>query len=244
MCQGFFNIPIKEHFKHFTAFRCFKGLFEFSVLGMGLRTASQTQQRLIDSILRTAEDYAAPYVDDVIIYSDSWKLHLNHINDVLRRIYDARLTMEASKCQWALKRLKCLGYILEDGKIKPDDAKIEAMRNAPTPTTKKQLRSWLGLIGHYRSLIRGHSSLTFSLTEMLKKSAPDKLQWTSVHQESFDKLKTALMSEPVLVPPDPSKTYLVQTDASTVSLGAILCQIGDDGKEHVIEYASRKLLPR
>jgi Reverse transcriptase (RNA-dependent DNA polymerase) len=130
MCQGFFNIPIKEHFKRFTAFRCFKGLFEFSVLGMGLRTASQTQQRLIDSILRTAEDYAAPYVDDVIIYSDSWKLHLNHINDVLRRIYDARLTMKASKCQWALKRLKCLGYILEDGKIKPDDTATQ--RCAPT----------------------------------------------------------------------------------------------------------------
>jgi hypothetical protein len=52
------------------------------------------------------------------------------------------------------------------------------------------------------------------------------------------------MTEPVLVPPDPSKPYVVHTDASIVSLGAILCQIGDDGKEHVIEYASRKLLPR
>jgi hypothetical protein len=120
------------------------------------------------------------------VLRDTWNSHLNHINDVLRRIYAVGLTIKASKCQWALERLICLGYIIEDGKIKPDDAKIEAIKNAPTPTTKKQLRSWLGLIGYYRSLIRGHSSHTFSITEMLKKSAPDKLQWTLAHQQSFE----------------------------------------------------------
>jgi hypothetical protein len=244
MCQGFYNIPIAEHCKSLTAFRCFKGLFEYSVLGMGLKTASQTQQRLLDRILLTAEDYAAAYVDDVIIFSDSWDLHVKHIKDVLQRICEAGLTIKASKCQWALERLKCLGYIIEDGKIKPDDAKIEAITSVPTPTTKKQLRSWLGLIGYYRSLIRGHSSLTFNLTELLKKSAPEKLKWGIEHQANFEKLKNALLSQPVLVPPDTSKQYIVQTDASITSLGAILCQIGDDGNEHVIEYASRKLLPR
>lgn len=244
MCQGFFNIPIAEHCKHFTAFRCFKGLFEYNVLGMGLKTASQTQQRLLDGILHTAEDHASPYVDDVIIYSDSWDLHINHIHDVLQRIHEAGLTIKASKCQWALERLHCLGYIIEDKKIKPDDAKIEAIKNAPTPATKKQLRCWLGLIGYYRSLIRGHSALSFSLTELLKKSSPEKLQWGPKHQDSFEKLRSALLSEPVLVPPNPSKPYIVQTDASTTALGAILCQLDDDGKEHVVEYASRKLLPR
>jgi hypothetical protein len=130
MCQGFYNITNAEHCKSLTAFRCFKGLFEYSVLGMGLKTASQTQQRLLDRILLTAEDYAAPYVDDVITFSDSWDLHVKHIKDVLQRICEAGLTIKASKCQWALERLKCLGYIIEDGKIKPDDAQKSRLLRA------------------------------------------------------------------------------------------------------------------
>jgi len=106
------------------------------------------------------------------------------------------------------------------------------------------VRCMLGLIGYYRSLIDNMAEHTHCWTELLKKSAPEKVIWTDEHQRALDYLNKMLTSKPVLTPADPQKNYILQADSSIHSLGAVLSQLSDDGQELVVAYASRKLLPR
>ena len=114
---------------------------------MGLFTPSQTQQMLLDRILRTAEGYASPYVDVAILYSDSCRdLHCNHVRNVMKLIYEAGLTITAC-CQWALEPLRCFdSAIIEDGKIKPNDRCKDGSHQKMLLHSNQQgasVRSWL-----------------------------------------------------------------------------------------------------
>jgi len=111
------------------------------------------------------------------------------------------------------------------------------------PTTKKQLRSFMGLVGFYRTFIPNFASIAVPLTEMTRKGAPNELEWTVIQEQAFNTLKHCISSPPILRLPDFSKEILLQTDASNDGLGAVLLQEEDDTK-HPIAFASRKLLDR
>jgi hypothetical protein len=128
------------------------------------------------------------------------------------------------------------------GIICPEEEKVEQIRDAPRPTTKKQVRSFLGLVGFYRRFIPGFSELALPLTNATKKQQPNKVAWSPVMEESFDILKEHISSEPVCVLPDLSKPFVLRTDASDSGLGALLLQ--DQGKGlQIVSCASKKLLP-
>jgi hypothetical protein len=134
--------------------------------------------------------------------------------------------------------------VIEDGVIKPDESKITAIQQISRLATKTQVKQFLGLTGYYADFISHYQDKAYYLTELLKRNKPDKVQWGEQEQRALESLKQALVSKPILVPPHFSRPYILQTDASRVAVSAILCQKQDDGKEHVISYASRKLLPR
>ncbi len=119
---------------------------------------------------------------------------------------------------------------------------MEAVRSAPRPTTKTQVRAFLGLAGYYRCFIPNFSSLAASLTDLTRKGQPEMVQWSSASEEAFQRIKEALTSEPVLRAPDFSCHFLLQTDASDTGLGAVLSQV-QEGEEHPVLYISRKLTP-
>ena len=123
------------------------------------------------------------------------------------------------------------------------DVKVQKIQEAKPPMTKKQLRSFLGLAGYYRKFIRNYASKVKVLTDLTKKGKPDKLEWTSIHNEAFCEIKKELSSESVLKLPDVEKPFILRTDASDTGLGAVLLQ------EHncmlfPVAYISKKLLPR
>ncbi len=117
---------------------------------------------------------------------------------------------------------------------------MEAVRSSPRPSTKSQVRAFLGLAGYYRCFIPNFSSLAAPLTYLTRKGQPEKVCWSPEAEEAFRKVKTALTSEPVLRAPDFSCPFLLQTDASDTGLGAVLSQI-QEGEEHPVLYISRKL---
>jgi len=115
------------------------------------------------------------------------------------------------------------------------------------PRTKKQLRSFLGLVSFFRMYVHRYATIAYPLTELLANTKPDRLDWTSEQQEAFDTLKRALMTKPVLRPPDNKKPYLIMADSSKLALAGILMQpsgTDDSSANHVVAYASRKLLER
>ena len=119
--------------------------------------------------------------------------------------------------------------------------KVEAVQNFPTPTTKKNVRSFLGLTGYYRKFVQDYDGIARPMIELTKKAAPKEIKWTPECQKAFDTLKVKLSTEPVLATPNFEKPFLLQTDASKTGIGAVLSQLDDDCKEHPIFYLSRKI---
>ncbi len=195
---------------------------------------------MMDILLRPHQAYAAAYLDDVVVHSVSWEDHLERLRRVLSELRRAGLTANPRKCHLALSEAKYLGFQVGRGLIRPQEKKVEAVRSAPRPTTKTQVRAFLGLAGYYRCFIPNFSSLAASLTDLTRKGQPEKVQWSSASEEAFQRIKEALTSEPVLRAPDFSCHFLLQTDASDTGLGAVLSQV-QEGEEHPVLYISRKL---
>ena len=117
---------------------------------------------------------------------------------VPKRLQQANMAAKPSKCYVGYSDLPYLGHEVGDGKRWPDAEKIEKVKQAIPPTTKKELRSFLGLTGFYRSYIRDYSGIAIPLTDMTKKDRPDKLRWNDESRRSFEILKDRICEKPVL----------------------------------------------
>ena len=207
----------------------------------GLSGAPATFQRLMDRITNGIHNFAHAYLDDLVIFSSSWE---ELISTVLTRLREAGLSVKPSKCQFAVKECTYLGHIIGGGKVYPIKDKVEAIRKFPTPESKEQVRSFLGLAGYYRRFIPDFSAVAAPLTDLTRACEPNGIKWGSKCEGAFNKLKEALTSAPVLWSPDFKKSFLLQTDASELGVGGVLSQCDEEGRDHPIAYYSRKLLPR
>jgi transposase InsO family protein len=244
LLKCYWQIPMDESSKDKTAFRTHMGLYQFTVMPFGLSGAPSTCQRLLDKVLRGAQDYACAYLDDVAVVSETWEDHLAHLDDVFKRLRNAGLIANKSKCQFVRPSIKYLGHVISDGHMRPDDDKVSAVKAFPRPTTKTGVRAYLGLTGYYRKFIPDYAKIAVPLSDLTRKDRPDKVIWGEREQKAFDALKDLLTKDPVLQAPNPDLPYVLQTDASQFGVGAVISQTGPDGKEHPVGYASRKLLPR
>ncbi|GBG90715.1 hypothetical protein CBR_g51224 [Chara braunii] len=137
----------------------------------------------------------------------------------------------------SLKELGVIvGYIVTRGGLWPDSRKVVAVREAPVPTSLTQVRAFLGLASYYRRFIKGFAAIARPLTNVLRKD--QRLSWDA-EGEAFATLEDALVMAPILIRPDPSKRFILITDWQPKAISTILAQKGNDGREHVIEYASR-----
>ena len=136
-----------------------------------------------------------------------------------------------------------MGHRVGNQKVEPNQDTVNKILLAERPTTKKQLRSFIGLISYYRKFIPNFAAIAVPLTDLTRKGSPNDLPWEDVHQRSFDSLRRYIANPPIMRLPDLSEPFVLQTDASNQGLGAILLQ-EVEGVKHPIMFASRKLLPR
>lgn len=209
--RGYWQVPVQKESRPRTAFATPFGLYQFKVMPFGLQGAPAVFQRMMDNILVDCEEYAAAYLDDVVIHSNTWADHIHHLNDVLERLGNAGLTIRPKKCQFTMSSCSYLGHVVGNGEVHPEQAKIAAVRDFPIPSTKKQVRAFLGLTGYYRKFMENYAQAALSLTELTKKSAPT--QWTAECERAFSSLKTLLCSNPTLKSPDFEKEFVLQTNA-------------------------------
>ncbi|KAI7808673.1 hypothetical protein IRJ41_011194 [Triplophysa rosa] len=219
LTKGYWQIPLSPLSKEKTAFTTPFGLHQFVTLPFGLFGAPATFQRLMDRILRPHTAYAAAYLDDIIIYSNDWQRHIQHLRAVLGALRAAGLTANPKKCAVGRVEVRYLGFHLGHG---------------------QEVRQFLGLAGYYRRFVPNYSDLTSPLTDLTKKEAPDPVQWSEKCQQAFSQVKAALCGGPLLHSPDFALPFVLQTDASDRGLGAVLAQeVG--GEERPVLYISRKL---
>ena len=236
------QVKLTERSKKYTAFRFLNYSLELNRMPAGLKIASMVFQRLIDRVLRGTHSFASALIDDVIIYSDTFERKIEDVKEVLRRLADAGLTANVSKCRFVLPKLKVLGRVIEDGQIKICDDKVDAIMKLNEPRNKRQVKMILGTFGYHRAHIRDLSTIAQPLVDLLKKDQPDRVLWRPAQQSAFDDLKRQIVAKPCLNPPDHSHGYAMQTDASATAISLVLMQ-RIEGEERVIGYASKRLTP-
>ena len=163
--KGFYQIPVREEDKEKTTFLSPWGKYHFNRMPFGLRNAPATFQRLMNTVLAGQEEYSAAYIDDIVIYSNTWSEHLKHIQEVLR-LYG--LTVKPSKCQWGSKYHIYLWHEVGCGKVSVPAARVEAIKNYKRPKTKKDLQAFLGTTGYYGRFISHYADHSFHLTNAIK----------------------------------------------------------------------------
>ncbi|GBG82867.1 hypothetical protein CBR_g36393 [Chara braunii] len=177
------------------------------------------------------------YMDDILVYSETYHGHAQHIEWTLGALRDAGFKIALEKSEFFLSEISFLGYVVTRGGLRPDSRKVAAVKEAPVPTSLTQVRAFLGLASYYRRFIKGFAAIARPLTNLLRKDQP--LSWDAECQQAFATLKDALATTPILIRPDPSKQFILIMDWQPEAISAILAQKGDDGREHVIEYVSR-----
>ena len=231
LSRGYWQVPVSEDSRTKTAFTTPYGLFQFKVMPFGLQGASATFQRMMDIVLDDVGEYASAYLDDVVIYSKTWEEHLLHLKEILRRLGRGGLTVKPKKCQFGMEQCTYLGHVVGNGEVRPEQSKQQAVKDFPTPKTKKQVRAFLGLTGYYRKFIPGYAETAAVLTDLTRKTAPNQVDWSAACEQAFNALKSALCSEAVLQSPDFDRPFVLQTDASDRGIGAVLSQYDDEGQE-------------
>ena len=241
LTKGYWAIPIAEEDRDKTAFTTSLGQHRWVNLPFGLKTAGGIFNRMMRKLLLPlGRKDVHHFMDDILIASETWEQHIESVRAVLRRLKEANLAAKPSKCFFGYDKLSYLGHEIGNGKKWPEDDKVEKIRTAKPPETKKELRSYLGTTGFYRAYCPNYSEIAAPLTDKTKKQEPERIRWNEECDRAFNTLKEKLTSKPVVVMPDPDLPFILRTDASDRGLGAVLLQDKGQGPQP-IAYASKKL---
>lgn len=188
LAAGYWQVQMKPEDKDKTAFSTPKGQYHFKVLPFGLCNAPSTFQRLMDQVLRGLQGKTClVYLDDIIIYSESFDEHLNHLREVLDRLKHANLKLKPKKCYICRRRVRYLGHVVTKLGVEPDPDNVSKILNFTVPGDIEGVKSFLGLTGYYRKFIKGYADVTQPLSKLTRKDVP--FVWGTGQAEAFDKLK-------------------------------------------------------
>jgi hypothetical protein len=231
--NGFWNIELDESSSKLCTFNTPFGRYRFKRLPFGLKCSSEIFQRKIVQCFEGI-DGVEIYVDDILVWGTSQKDHDERLNLVLERARKYNIKFNVNKCKFSVNEVRYIGHKITDQGIKPDDSKIEVIKNYPVPTNVKELQSFLGIVNYLHKFIPNVAELSKPLRELLKKEVV--FRWDFEQQKAFEQLKYILTAAPVLRFYDPSKALTLTVDASKDGLGAALLQEGAP-----VAYASRSL---
>ena len=237
LLKGFWQVPLTERAKEISAFVTPDGLFQYKVMPFGMKNSPATFQRLINQVISGLTGCDA-YIDDVIVYSETWSEHVEIMCKLFEKLSDAKLTVNLCKCEFGKATVTFLGHVVGQGNVKPVVAKVKAICEFPVPKGKKQLMRFLGMAGYYRKFCPNFSTIAEPLTRLLSKRV--KFTWSPECEIAFQKLKAILESSPVLVAPNFSKLFKLVVDASEVASGSALLQEDEVGVDHPVCYFSKK----
>ena len=241
LVSGFWQIGVREEDKPKTAFICSEGLYEYERMPMGLSNSPATFQRLMQHIIPAdiRMKHALVYLDDIIIHSETFLEHIEHLDDILTRVSAANLKIKPKKVAFAQNSVKYLGHLVTSEGVKPDPSRVEAIAKWELPKSVKDLRSFVQLVNYYRNYIKNFAKIAAPLYNLMKKDTDYVMGEEEI--DAFNQLRNALISDQILKRPDWNLPFILQTDASIKGLGVVLTQRDQDGNERVIGYASRSL---
>ena len=248
LVRGYYQLPLAEESKEFTAFSTAYGHWQFKRLSFGLRNAPAVFQREMQRILQEfPKCRVIVYIDDILILGRNFVEHLQLVDQVLSVLQEHGLKIKISKCSWVQPEVKYLGHLVGRKGMRKLPRYIQKVEEFPRPTTIKELRGFLGLVNFQRKYIPMCSTISKPLSSATggrKSQGNKKINWTDEMESAFVQLKTLIREELLLSYPDYSinaKPLELYVDASGEGAGACLCQEQDDDRV-IIAYDSMTFL--
>ena len=240
--HAYYLVRIADGDEWKTAFRTRYGSFEWRVMPFGLTNAPSAFQRFMNDIFSDMLDvHVIIYLDDILIYSDDPTEHKKHVREVLRRLRLHGLFCKPEKCEFHQDTVNYLGFVLSKDGLTMDPSKVQTIQDWPVPRKVKDIQSFLGFANFYRRFIADYSKIVVPLTRLTRKGVPWIFSDAALH--SFNTLKLAFTTAPILTHWIPDKQLIVETDASDYALGAILSIQLDSGEVHPVAFHSRTFTP-
>lgn len=242
LSKAFLQVPLHPKSRKYTAFSVLgRGLFHFTRMPFGLVNSPATLSRLMDRVLggTELEPHVFVYLDDIIVVSDTFEEHLIRLREVAARLKTANLSINVQKSKFCVTEVPYLGYILSQDGLRPNPERVEAIVNFERPSSLKALRRFLGMCNYYRKFIPGYSEIALPLTNLLK-DKPKTVKWNDLAERAFVQIKELLISAPILVNPDFSRSFSVHCDASDAAIAGVLTQ-AYEGIDKPVAYFSQKL---
>ena len=239
LTKGYYQVPMHPEDIEKTAFICHEGKYEFLRMPFGVRNAPAVFQELMQKLFRGCQSFCSPYMDDLVIYSESWGEHVHHVRRVLTCLREAGLTANPAKCHWGGTRMEFLGHLVGEGTMSIPQHRVQALASYTKPSTKKGLRSFLGAIGFYRRYVEKLANETAILTPLTSKLAPARIVWTEERELAFHTICNMISHSCVLCIPLPEDVFSLVTDASGLGIGAVL-QVWREERWEAAAFFSRQ----
>ncbi|KAG9442226.1 hypothetical protein H6P81_018080 [Aristolochia fimbriata] len=239
--SGYNQIRMDPKDEEKTAFRTPKGIFCYKVMSFGLKNARATyqrdMQRIFDDILHK---FMECYVDDLVVKTKSRDDHLKDLRATFERLRWYQLKMNPLKCVFGVSSGKFLGFVVRHRGIEIDQTKIDVIQRMPEPKTLSELKSLQGHLAYIRRFISNLAERCQLFSRLMKKDTP--FEWDESCPRAFENIKDYLMKPPVFMAPVLGKPLLLYIAAQKKSLGALLAQTDDQGKERPLYYLIRTMV--
>ena len=237
MNSGFWQVPMDEESKQYTA-------LTLGSMPFGLCNALPTFQKLMQNCLGKLNlTYCLIYLDDAIVFSDMPEEYLRRMCVVFDHLCEHGLKLKLSKCEVFKSEINYLAHHVSQKGVLPSKKNLESIAQCPPPYAYTKVKSFVGLVGHYRCFIKGFAKIAAPLYDLTSGDNKDKksehVDLSPKARKAFDRLKAACLQVPILAFPDFNKPFLLEMDASGRGLGAVLSQKQADGQYIPIAYASR-----
>ena len=252
LTSGYYQAPISEESRKYTAFKTQKGLYRWKRLPMGLTDAgSYFQHQLTTNVLHgLIHNICELYLDDCMVYAGDIDEYLERLRTVFLRFRECKITLNPSKCYLGLTQVEYVGHTINKNGLHFTRDKLDSVLNFPRPETMKNVKSFIGLANYFRDHIRNHSLRVQPLQDLVegytKSVARSKIEWTEECDKAFRDIRQAIDECPLLWFVDDYSPIFLKTDASDYGIGAYLYQVvnQEDGstKEHPIGFISKSLV--
>ena len=242
LSKGYWQIPVRQEDVPKTAFVTLDQHYEFLRMPFGMMNSGATLTRAVRELLSGMNNVVS-YVDDILVHTETWQEHVSVLTELFRRMEAANITARPTKCVIGAADVEFVGHRLGQGAVSLQEDNVEKIHNAARPKTKKEVRSFFGLVGYYHDFIPNFAAVAAPLSDLTKKGQPNHVKWSEPQEKAYASLKQAIIRKPILQLPDMGKGFVLRTDASDVGVGAALLQDAG-GKLFPVAFASKKLLPR
>ena len=217
LSKGYWQISIPEGDIPKTAFVTPDGSYKFLKMLFGMINSAATLKRAMKKLLHGLDNVEF-YWDDILVHTRTWEEHIKVLRELFNRLLAAGMTIRPTKCLFGVNTVDFLGHRLEEGLIGLHEDNVTKIRDAPRPTNKKQIKSFMGLAGYYRDFIPNFAALAAPLSDLTRKGQPNKVEWGEAQEKAYQSIKAILTKEPVLRLPDPRKPIFCRLMLPTVVL--------------------------